>query len=115
VSRTPHGCLLCRVDERVKDPDVRAFTYMAIAGMVEQAHKIPWQEYTDCCRRHAMLSVKATCELGELMITLLDEATPPGLEAHAERAKMQTRKLLAKLEVAAMDKYDREEEKEQKK
>lgn len=104
------GCLMCRVDERVKDPDVRAFTYMAIAGMAEQVHKTPWQEYTDCCRRHAMLSVKATCELGELMISLLDESTPRGLEPIAERAKEKTRKLLAELELAVMDKYDRKEE-----
>ena len=104
------GCLLCRIDARVNDQDTRAFAYMAIAGMAEQVHKTPWQEYTDCCRRHAMMSVKATCELGELMIALLDESMMPGLEAHAERAKEKTRKLLAELEVAVMDKYDLKEE-----
>lgn len=89
---------------------MRAFTYMAIAEMAGQVHKTPWQVYADCCRKHAMVSVKATIELGELMISLLDEATPPGLEAHADRAKSHTRKLLAELEIAIMDKYDRKEE-----
>ena len=105
-----HGCLFCRIDDRIKDPDVRAFSYMAIAGMAEQVHKTPWPTYTDCCRKHAMVSVKATVALGELMISMLDESTPPGLEAHAERAKQHTRKLLAELEIAVMDKYDRKED-----
>jgi len=104
------GCLLCRVDARVKDQDTRAFAYMAIAEMANVANRTPWQEYTDCCRKHAMMSLKATTELGEVMISLLDENTPPGMEPFMQRAKEKTRKLLAELEVAVMDKYDRKEE-----
>ncbi len=105
-----HGCLFCRIDDRIKDPDTRAFTYMAVGGMADMASRTPWQGYSDCCRRHAMMSVKATSELGELMLSLLDDSMIPGLEAHAARAKERTRKLLAELEVAVMDKYDRKEE-----
>lgn len=117
LNNSPLGCLFCKVDKRVSDPDVRAFVYMCISQMVEQTMKgMSWQDYTDCCRRHAMLSVKGMCELGETMISLLDEsASVLGLSTFSARAASNTRQLLTKLEMAVMDKYDSLEEERTKK
>jgi len=108
------NCLLCVIDRDFKDHDERAFAYMTVTEMASLSLSSPggqpWQDYARCCRHHAMISVRATCRLGELTLSILSENTPKELAPLTEKIRADTRRMFAKLELAVMDRYDRKEE-----
>lgn len=102
------SCLLCRIDADVPDPAVRAMACMGIADMANLAAGVPWQEYTNCCRKHAMQSIEAIKAMNMVFINIMKEdGAPPEV---VEASKRMVLRQVIQLEAAIIAKYDRRTE-----
>lgn len=103
------GCLLCLVDEEIPEGPPRCMAYMAVADMAARAAKVPWQQYTNVCRTHAMVHVDAMVKMNDVMVQLMLDYRPPDIEeAEVQAVGKMLRKHIAGLEEVVIAKYDAE-------